>query len=184
MLDETTLKGVRKRNQKAFKELYECSIAYVFSIVKRYVRNESDYQDVIQDIYARVFLSIDSFDESKGEFKFWLRRLTVNQCIKHYHQQKSSYQMFPLETEAQNLAGANEESAEFSKEEIAVYLNQMPEGFKQVFMMVVLDGYSHKEVAEMLNISPVSSRSQLSRAKKWLKENLSKNKLNLLAGGI
>ena len=79
MVDRSVIDLVKKRKNAAFKVLYQSCIRYVYSIVKRYITNESDYPDVIQEVFARVFLSIQNFDESKGEFKFWLRRLVINQ---------------------------------------------------------------------------------------------------------
>lgn len=73
---------------------------------------------------------------------------------------------------------------EFSKKELAQHLSAMPEGYKQIFMLVVIDDYTHQEAARMLDISPQTSRSQLSRAKKWLRDNLSNNDLKILANGF
>ncbi|MEO1438479.1 MAG: RNA polymerase sigma factor, partial [Bacteroidota bacterium] len=87
MVDQTLINAVKNRNQDAFKQMYEACIRYVYTIVKRYVSNESDHNDVIQENFVRVFLRIDTFNEKKGLFKFWLRRLTINQCIQHYRKQ-------------------------------------------------------------------------------------------------
>ena len=164
MVDPSVIDSVKKRNHDAFKKMYECCIRYVYAIVKRYVPNESDHQDVIQEIFARVYVSIDSFDENKGEFKFWLRRLTINQCIQHYHKQKASIKIIPLDSAVKMRS--NEKINTLSKDEIMLYLKKMPEGYKQIFMMVVIDEYSHQDVSTMLKISPETSRSQLHRAKK------------------
>lgn len=183
MINSTLIQAVKERNQRAFKELYESCIRYVYVIVKRYISNESDYQDVIQEIFARIFLSIGSFDENKGEFKFWLRRLTVNQCIKHYHKHKELSNFDLLETAEQIQSDVPEKTSTLSEDEILQFLTGMPEGYRQVFMMVVIDGYSHQEVGKLLNISPETSRSQLHRAKKWIRDNRSTNDLTSLAYG-
>lgn len=184
VVDQSLINAVKKRNQNAFKKMYECCIRYVYSIVKRYVSNESDHQDVIQEIFARIYLSIDTFDEGKGEFKYWLRRITINECIKYYYKQKSPVKIVPIDSEATTQLNLSEEKIWLSKDEIMQYLNRMPDGYKQIFMLVVIDEYSHQDVSEILNISPETSRSQLHRAKTWLRENLSSNNLKLLAGGI
>lgn len=164
--------------------LYESCIRYVYSIVKRYVSNESDHQDVIQEIFARTSLSIDSFDENKGEFKFWLRRITINQCIKHYHRHKNSTHIDPLETAAHLQSDIKEKTGRLSEGGILLFLAGMPEGYEQVFMMVVIDEYSHQEVGEMPKISTETFRSQLHRAKKWIRENRSMNDLTSLTYGV
>jgi RNA polymerase sigma factor (sigma-70 family) len=183
VIDSTLIQAVKERVQNAFKTLYESCIRYVYAIVRRYVSNESDHQDVIQEIFARIFLSIDSFDEKKGDFKFWLRRLTINQCIKHYHKHKEQINFDPLESAEQIQSEIIEKTSILSEEEILQFLTDMPNGYKQVFMLVVLDEYSHQEVGKLLNISSETSRSQLLRAKKWIRDNRSKNDLTSLAYG-
>lgn len=184
MVDSALIDLIKKQDQRAFQKMYESCIRYVYAIVKRYLTNESDHQDVIQEIFARLFLSINSFDEGKGEFKFWLRRLTINQCIQHYHKSKESLTIVPIDSEARMKSSSDEHISVLSKEEIVIYLKAMPQGYKQIFMLVVIDDYSHQEVGEMLNISPETSRSQLHRAKKWLRANLSGRNLNMLASGL
>lgn len=183
VIDSTLIQAIKERDQIAFKTLYESCIRYVYAIMRRYVSNESDHQDVIQEIFARVFLSIDSFDEKKGDFRFWLRRLTINQCIKHYHKHKEDFSIDPLETAEHIQSEVVEKTGTLSEEEILQFLTGMPDGYKQVFMLIVMDEYSHQEVGKMLNISPETSRSQLLRAKKWIRDNRSKNDLTSLAYG-
>ncbi|MBK8699420.1 MAG: RNA polymerase sigma factor [Saprospiraceae bacterium] len=164
--------------------MYEACIRYVYTIVARYIANESDHKDVIQEIFARLFLSIGSYDEHKGEFKFWLRRLTINQCIQHHQKQASSFKIVPLDSVTRMESDLNDKISTLTNDEIMLYLQRMPEGYKQIFMLVIIDDYSHQEVSEMLNISPETSRSQLHRAKNWLRENISNHNLKLLVGGI
>jgi len=184
VLDPSLIDSIKQGKHKAFKELYEQCIRYVYAIVKRYVSNDSDHQDVIQEIFARIYLSIESFDENKGEFNSWLRRLTINQCIQHYRKQAASVPMVPLDSAVNIRSSFNDKLHALSKEEILHFLQKMPEGYKQIFMLIIIDEYSHQDVSKMLNISPETSRSQLHRAKKWLRENLSNNNLTLLANGI
>lgn len=185
MIDPHILASVRKGDKTAFKPFYQSCIGYVYSITKRYVANPSDHPDVIQEVFARVFVSIGTFDTSRGEFKTWLRRLTINQCMQHYRQGKSPRLHVSLEVVSNQGAEADEQFSQMTQEELAAYLQKMPEGYRQIFMLVIMDEYNHQEVAELLGISAETSRSQLSRAKKWLKANLSlSNKQILLANGL
>jgi len=138
------------------------------------VKNESDHQDVIQEIFARVFLSIKSFDTEKGDFKFWLRRLSINQCLQLYRQGKSPKQFVPIENANEIESGVVHALDELTKIDIQNNLSKMPEGYRQIFMLVVIDEYSHKEVGKLLNITAETSRSQLSRAKQWLQKKITK----------
>jgi len=177
LIDLKIIEQVKKRNNSAFKILYENSIAYVYSIVRLYVSNNSEHADVIQEIYARLFLSIQSFDERKGAFKYWLRKIVLNQCLLHYRQGKSPMRSITIENVPESVSSFEEQFDTLTKEEIENFLRKMPEGYRQVFLLSVIDEYSHKEISEMLNISIETSRSQLSRAKNWLRKNvLKKNK--------
>lgn len=185
MIDSSIINRIIKKDNQAFKVLYEEYIRYVYSIVQRYVKNESDHQDVIQEIFARVFLNIESFDPAKGEFKFWLRRLAINQCLQLYRQGKSPKQLVPIDAANEIESGEQHSLNELTKTEIKNYLSQMPDGYRQIFMLVIIDEYSHKEVGKLLNISAETSRSQLFRAKKWLQKKIKKiNKQNILVNGI
>jgi RNA polymerase sigma-70 factor (ECF subfamily) len=175
---------IKKQDKGAFKKMYLECIGYVYSIVIRYVSNESDHKDVIQEIFARLFLSIGSYDPSIGGFKPWLRRLVINQCFQHNRQARLPAMMVPLDQTEESDTELEEKLGKLTKKNIENLLNQMPEGYRQVFMMVAIDDYSHKEVGEMIGISTGTSRSQYARAKQWLKSNLTQNKLNRLANGI
>jgi len=174
VIDLSIIASVKSRDKGAFKLLYQSCIGYVYTIVRRYITNESDHKDVIQEIFARVFLSIHTFNPSKGDFKFWLRRLVINQCMQHYRQGKSPAMVVPISSIEEKV---EEQLTGLSKVEIEQALGQMPEGYRQVFMLVVIDDYSHKEVGALLNISADTSRSQFSRAKGWLRKHVSQNKL-------
>ncbi|HMQ49531.1 MAG TPA: sigma-70 family RNA polymerase sigma factor [Saprospiraceae bacterium] len=164
--------------------MYQDCIAYVFSIVRRYVVNDSDHPDVIQEIFARVFLSIGTFDTSKGDFKFWLRRVVINQCMQHHRKGKSAASLVSIHKVSEDNLQADDQIEQFSKADIEQLLNQMPEGYRQIFMLIIIDEYSHQEAGALLGISPETSRSQLSRAKSWLRKNLYNNELKTLANGL
>ncbi len=160
------------RDNAAFKSLYEASIRYVYSIVKRYVTNNSDHPDVIQEIYARVFLSVNTYDPAKGDFKSWLRRVTINQCAMHYRQGKSPRLVVSLDGVNEVDESVERKLNQLSTQEVESIITDMPDGYKQVLMLVVMDEYTHKEVAELLDITAETSRSQLSRAKGWLRKHV------------
>lgn len=185
MVDSSLIKLLKTNKNAAFKEMYQKCIGYVYTVVKRYVTNESERKDVIQEIFAKMFLSIGSFDESKGDFKYWLRRLVINQCLQHYRQGKSPKAFVSLEAVTELGNEEDHYLHELSKAEIEKSLHEMPEGYRQIFLLVIIDEYSHKEVGEMLGITAETSRSQLSRAKNWFrKKNLKYNEQKKLNFGI
>ena len=177
-MQKELLDGIRSRDNQAFKQMYDTFIRYVYSIVIRYNSDTSNHQDIIQEVFAIVFLKIDTYNEKKGEFKTWLRMITVNQCIQHYHRSKRQIQTTTLETISYSEQPIESSHEQMSREDLLKHLIDMPIGYKQVFMLVEIDGFSHKEAGRLLKISPETSRSQLHRAKRWLKENITVDQTN------
>lgn len=184
MVDKQIIQSAKKGNHRAFECMYKNCISYVYSIVIRYVANQSEHADIIQEIFARLFLSIDSYNEKRGAFKPWLRQLTINQCIMHYRKTQNETKVIPIDNAMELESGFETRINEISKEEMEVLLHEMPDGYRQIFMMIIIDEYSHKEVSQMLEISIDTSRSQLSRAKKWIRKNIFDNRNKILANGF
>ncbi len=182
LVDHNTILACQKGKSTAFKLLYEGCAPYVLSIIKRYVNSSSDYKDLMQEIFARVFLKINSYDSSKGEFKFWLRRVSVNQCLMHYRDTKWKDKIVSIDSSLDKEEWSETPNFNLSKEEILQIISPMPSGYRVVFMMIVIDGYKHDEVAKELGITPETSRSQLTRAKKWLRKSMSEKPKELLYG--
>lgn len=172
MITHSTIEAVKNKDNRAFKVLYQKCIPYVYTLTQRHIANDGDIQDVIQEVFARVFLSIKTFDPDKGEFKSWLRRLTINQCYQYYRKDR----FMTLHIELDDTHEITDETLplnDLSKEDIEKLLEKMPDGYRRVFLLVVIDEFSHKEVGDLLDISPEASRSQLFRAKTWLRHHSS-----------
>lgn len=157
---------------------------YVYAIVREHIFQDDFRRDVIQEVFAQVFLHISEYDPRKGEFRPWLRRLTINRCLMFLRDRKPSFQYEPLEN---CLEPSTQEQETLSDEgldpnKIKHLLKTMPEGYRRVFQLVVLEGYTHEEVAGIMEISSKSSRSQLSRARKWLRKHITENKLSVRYG--
>ena len=185
VVEPNIIKSAIKRERGAFKTIYESCAPYAYSIVRRYISNTDDHKDILQETFARIFLSLDTFDESKGEFKPWLRRIIINQCMQHLRKNQKRAVIVPLNNtnEAPN-EDLEAQLTKLSKSDIEQLLTQMPEGYRQIFMLVAIDDYTHKEVGGLLDISPETSRSQFSRARKWLKKHLLSDNYKTLANGL
>ncbi len=170
MIPSTIIKKCLRGNQLAFKQAYNSSLPYVLSIVSRYIYDQSDRPDVVQDVYIQLFNNLEKFDESRGTIRTFIRIITVNRCITHLKKQsnKPIVQTLSVIDEQHISTKGENQLLELSKEDIMVLLQDMPQGYKVVFLLFVFDDFSHKEIAEQLDISPETSRSQYSRAKKWL----------------
>jgi len=165
----------QKGDHNAHSKVYDACIPYVYSISKRYINNHEDIKDVIQESFAKVFTKIDTYNNEKGTWNTWLRKITVNQCLLHLRTTKK----LSLHTTIDELPEQSiDESSildQLNRRDIDRMLANMPSGYKLVFMMNVIDGYNHKEISETLKITKETSRSQLNRAKKWLKNQISKD---------
>ena len=171
------------KDQQGYRCLYEACIPYVYSVVKSYVPEEFYQKDIIQDIFAKVFKSIEQYDAAAGEFKYWLRKISVNFCLMHLRKTKNFTPIVPIDKYNEQIAdGSSGISENISREEINQLLQIMPPGYKTIFLLVAIDGYSHEEVSLELNISSGTSRSQYLRAKNFIREHILNNSNKLKYG--
>ncbi|NBC07363.1 MAG: sigma-70 family RNA polymerase sigma factor [Bacteroidetes bacterium] len=185
MVESTVIKAAIKRERGAFQVIYESCAPYAYAIVRRYISNTNDHKDILQEAFARLFLSLHTFDTSKGDFKPWLRKIIINQCMQHLRKNQKNAVVVPLNhTNEEPKENLEAELTKLSKSDIERLLTQMPEGYRQVFMLVAIDDYTHKEAGKLLDISPETSRSQFFRARKWLKKHLISDNYKTLANGL
>jgi len=177
LIDQKIITLCCSGNQKGFSELYKACIPYVYSTVKRYIHHEEDRKDIVQEAFAKVFLNIASYNSQKGTFNTWLRTVTVNECLMHLRKAKKLSMLAPVELKEDLSAREETDLNGITREDIENILKTMPEGYRIIFMLSVIDGYNHKEIAELLGIKSETSRSQLSRAKNWIKKHISNQKI-------
>ncbi len=155
----------------AQRELYDRCLPYLSVIAKRYLRDGENLKDVLQDSFLQLFNKLDQFDASRASFKTWAARIVINNCLKR----NSRAEKMPLEAlvpETHTVATAPKILEQLDEEALIAWLQQMPTDLHAVFMLHVVDGFSHQEIAEMLSISPALSRKRLSRGRKWLAQQL------------
>ncbi len=152
--------------------LYRQFYSFAMSVCLRYTPNSEDAREILNDSFMKVFNHIDDFDQEKP-FKSWFRRILVNTALDHYRINKKyrlqiSYDAEELEiTDGQYL---KEGDIDFNAEEILRFFEYLPELLRVIFNLYEVEGYSHQEIAGMLDIAPGTSRSHLSRAKKMLRK--------------
>ncbi|MFK7786297.1 MAG: RNA polymerase sigma factor [Crocinitomicaceae bacterium] len=165
-LIEQCLKG-KARYQKILYDKFACK---VYPVCYRYAKNEEDAKDILQETFIRVYNKLDTFQD-KGSFEGWIRKIAVNTSIRHY--QNSLRKMDDRDIEhAPEMSVDENILSELNAEDILKKISELPTGYRVVFNMYAIEGYSHKEIAEELGISEGSSRSQLTRARKCLIEAL------------
>lgn len=154
--------------------------ASLFSVCLRYSNTYEDAQDVFQEGFIIAFKKIRQF-RFRGSFEGWLRRIMVNRCIE-VHRKRTFMYVVNEETLGENgseMMDSFEEPEEenYSYEELLSFIRELPDRYRQVFNLYVMDGYSHQEISDMLGISVGTSKSNLSRARRNLIDMINKDKI-------
>lgn len=173
MISESKLiKHCLQGDRKAQKELFERHAAYLLGVSMRYTKNTQQAEDVLQDAFIRIFSGLKSFEE-KSSLKTWMERIVINAAISHLKRnQKHAFQE-DIETVHQFLPDENVLfDASFTEEELLTVIRELPTGYQTVFNLYAIEGYKHREIAEMLDIDINTSKSQFSRARKLIQERL------------
>ena len=148
--------------------LYRKFAGKVFATALRYSDGKEAAADIAQESWVKVFKNLAKFTEFNS-FEGWVRRITVNTAITHYRRNlKHRYHDDVTETLATPADWEASKQAEFTMEEIQTAMNALPRGYRTVIQLYLIDGYSHKEIAEMLGVDINTSKSQLSRGRKQL----------------
>ena len=157
--------------RKAQRELYDLTLPYLRSIVQRQLYKSQEWNDVLQEIYLRIFRSLAQFDSKKGTFLNWSSRIAINTAIT-YGIKATSNEMTTLDVEQHELAVKPRAINDLSVEELLHEMSKMPKDLYSVFMLVAIEGFTHIEASNLLEISGDLSRQRLSRAKSWIQKHL------------
>ncbi len=153
--------------------LYRRYASKMYGICLRYVRQKEDASDILQDAFVRVFTNLKHY-RGEGSFEGWIRRIMVNTAINHYKANIRYSRDLSLDDARPAGHIDNEALSRISTEELLKVIQQLPDGFRMVFNLFVIEGYDHKEIAGMLGITESTSKSQLHRAKAALQKKLMK----------
>lgn len=171
MTEKQLIKDCQKGVKSSQYELVKRYSAMLMSVSRRYVRDEAAAKDVLQESLIKIFGNIDKY-KPIGSFEGWMRTITTRCALSWLR--KNSKLMNSIEEEHIKEEGQVPDIyMKLDADDILEIIEELPEGYRTVFNLYVIEGYSHREVSEMLNISEGASRSQLTRAKKALKEKLS-----------
>ncbi len=166
--EDELINGCLRRDHTAQKLLYDTYSSKMYGLCFRYVRNSMEAEDILITSFTKIFDKIHQF-KCEGSFEGWIRRIVVNEALTYLRRNRSMY----LETE---LAQADREpdystlSDHLEAEDLIKMIQELPTGYRIVFNLYAIDGYSHKEIAEQLGINENTSKSQLSRARVYLQK--------------
>lgn len=161
-LIQRSLKGDRRSQH----QLYELFAPKMLSVCRQYVRNLDQAEEVMLSGFLKVFLNLKNF-RSEGSFEGWIRRIMVNESLSFLRKEQRLKFTDEDQISGNELPVAYVES-ELEVEEIQRLIDQLPEGYKTVFVLYAIEGYKHSEIAELLRISESTSKSQLFKARKLL----------------
>lgn len=140
------------------------------SVCLRYARNRADAEDILQDGFVLLFRNIGKY-ESKGSFEGWMRKIFVNTALKKYQRKRFEKERIGIENTKEPELDASAISS-MSEKEILKLIEELPDGYRIVFNMYAIEGYSHREIADTLGINEATSRTQLLKARKQLQRKL------------
>ncbi|MBK8087341.1 MAG: sigma-70 family RNA polymerase sigma factor [Chitinophagaceae bacterium] len=169
MTEEAILHGCLKNQAVAQQELYSRYSPKMLSVCYRFARNREDAEDMLQEGFIRVFTQIHQF-QSKGSFEGWIRRIIVHTCINHLKKHKKFNDSVDI-TQAQTVS-VREDSVPsiIQAKQVIECIRTLPLGYRTVLNLFAIDGYTHREIANMLDIEESTSRSQYTRAKAMLEQ--------------
>ena len=158
----------KEKHPKAQEELYKRYATTLFSVCLKYASSYADAEDILQDSFITIFDKMVQY-ENKGSFEGWLKRIAINTALQRYRK-PGVFNIINEENIPEVLVEVDEES--INLDFLLGIIQELPDRYRLVFNLYVLDGYSHKEIAKLLEISDGTSKSNLARARQILKDKI------------
>lgn len=164
--EDELIEGCIRQDVHFQKMLYQKYAGKMMAVCLRYCNSRQEAEDVLQDAFIKIFDKIRYF-EKRGSLEGWIRRIMVNSALKSNDKRVYKFEPGSLEHTEEPAFNAKAISNLETKKLLEI-IQELPEGYKAVFNLYAIEGYSHKEIGDILNISEVTSRTQYARAKKYL----------------
>jgi len=166
--DEQIIAGCRAGDRKYQELLYQRFASKMFTVCMRYAAESNSAQDLLQEGFVKIFKNIDKF-RGEGSFEGWIRRIFVNTCLEFVRKKANMYVVQDTETVKVEYHDENA-LQKLMKEDLMEMIQSLSTGYRTIFNLYVIEGYSHKEIAELLNVTEGTSKSQLARARYLLQK--------------
>lgn len=170
----------KKGDRCAQERLYRTYAPVLFGICLKYARNKTEAEDHLHDSFMTIYEKIGQYN-GKGSFEGWMKRITVNTVLQQYRKEE------PLAVVNENVGEEivlDAEHSEIGLQTLLQYIRELPNKYRATFNLYVLDGYTHKEIGDLLGTSIGTSKSNLARARALLKEKIEKNYSQAMMGSI
>lgn len=171
MNEQQLIDGCKRGERGAQKELYEMYSRKMMGVCLRYVNERETARDLLQDGFVKVFTSMDSYSGA-GSFEGWMRKIFVNCALEYLRRSDVLREATDLDNTGELIQPDSSAISDLSAAELMQLIQELPAGFRTIFNMFAIEGYSHKEISEMLNITESTSRSQFTRAKQMLQRKI------------
>ena len=173
MTEEELIRGCIREEAACQREVFNRYASRMLGVCNRYARNAADAEDILQDAFIKIFDKIHQF-KFEGSFEGWIRRIMVNTALKKYSLRRYDKEVVGYEIKDRDEDDGTEPSAygHLTQKEILELINNLPDGYRLIFNLYVIEGFQHEEIAEMLHIQPGTSRSQLVKARMMLQKQI------------
>lgn len=171
MTDHELIKGCIQKDASCQRKLFEQYAGKMLTVCLRYATDATEAEDMLQEAFIRIFSYIHQF-KFEGSFEGWIRRIVVNTALKLLQKKRISFSEINDEQQANTPKVEPYAYTNLGEEDLMKLINALPEGYRIVFNLNVIEGYSHEEIAKMLDIQPSTSRSQLVKARKLLQNQI------------
>ena len=172
MTEQELIQGCIREKKKYQKELFRMYAGKMHMVCRRYARYPEEADDILQEGFIKVFDNIARF-RAEGSLEGWIRRIMINTALKYYRKSCFTKEQAGLEPYHDN-GTLPEVYSQMSEQELLKLIAELPDGYRVVFNLYIIEGYSHKEIGEMLEIAASTSRSQLVKARQVLQEKILK----------
>jgi RNA polymerase sigma-70 factor, ECF subfamily len=169
MTDEDLVKECVSGSSVAQKKFYDMFARKMMGVCLRYTNNYEEAQDVLQDAFVKIYNKLPDF-QSKGSLEGWVRRIMVNTALDAYRKAKKHQSNVDVDTVGYMLDSEDYTIESINAQDLLKIIQSIPEGYRVVFNLFAIEGYSHKEIADRLGVTESTSKSQYSRAKKMLRK--------------
>jgi RNA polymerase sigma-70 factor (ECF subfamily) len=172
LTENELIRGCIREEATCQKEVFDRFAGRMLGVCNRYARNSADAEDILQDAFIKIFEKIHQF-KFEGSFEGWIRRIMVNTALKKY-----ALRRYEKEVSGYEISDKDENSLEptaynhLTQKELMYLINNLPDGYRIIFNLYVIEGYQHDEIAAMLGIQPGTSRSQLVKARLMLQKQI------------
>jgi len=178
--DKEIVEGCKAGKPKYQKILYQRFAGQMFGICRRFTSNTAEAEDLLQDSFVKVFLNIQNF-RNECSLGFWIKKLTINTLVSHFRKRNSLKRAFEVDDLNDEIPDTSiPDDGTIPMEVIVNMVNELPDGYRTVFNLKEIDGYEFTEIAELLNCTTSTVRSQLCKAKQSLKSKIEVWKKNEL----